>query len=707
MARFGLTIFLSAFLLFQVQPLIGKAILPWFGGGPAVWTTCLLFFQLTLLIGYGYAHVTSSRLGLRAQSRLHLALLGVSLFLLPITPSAELWKPGPGDPPTSQILLLLIGTIGLPYLLLSSTAPLIQRWFSAANPVRSPYRLYALSNIGSLLALLTYPVLVEPWLALRNQALVWSWVYLGFVACSAWIVLRARFWAPLDSTISGGQQDGPPAPAEKPAQSGPASADPPSTALALLWLGLSAVGSALLLATTNQMCQEVAAVPFLWILPLAIYLLTFIICFDDERGYDRRWFGILLGVAAPVALMLIALGLRAPLVYQIAIYSLALFAGCMCCHGELVKTKPHPQHLTTFYFFVAGGGALGGALVALLAPRVFSGLMEYPLALAGCAALTLFAWYRTRAWEPYRDRPYWIIAPVTALMFVVITPMFLSPAYSKQDSIVRSRSFYGVLRLTEQTGEHGTKRVLTHGTVIHGSQFVGEQERFWPTTYYGRQSGIGLAMKHHPRRQAPNKTEGSLRVGVVGLGAGTIAALAGPGDYIRFYEINPEVIRISGEHFTFRRDTPAIVDVIPGDARIRMESELARGQPQNFDILAIDAFSSDAVPIHLLTRECIDTYWRHLKPDGLLLFHISNRVLNLEPVVRGLAAHCECEVRLVPSEGDDAAGVSAATWMVLTKNTAFLQVPEVIQAAKGPSGRQQSPLLWTDDFASLWQVLKF
>ena len=707
MARFGLTIFLSAFLLFQVQPLIGKAILPWFGGGPAVWTTCLLFFQLTLLIGYGYAHVTSSRLGLRAQSRLHLALLGVSLFLLPITPSAELWKPGPDDPPTRQILLLLIGTIGLPYLLLSSTAPLIQRWFSAANPVRSPYRLYALSNIGSLLALLSYPVLVEPWLALRNQALVWSWGYLGFVACSAWIVLRARLWTPLHSTISGGQQDPTPAPAERPAQSGPASADPPSAVLALLWLGLSAMASALLLATTNQMCQEVAVVPFLWILPLAIYLLTFILCFDDERRYDRRWFGILLGVAAPVALMLIALGLRAPLVYQVAIYSLALFAGCMCCHGELVKAKPHPQHLTTFYFFVAGGGALGGALVALLAPRVFSGLMEYPLALAGCAALTLFAWYRTRAWEPYRDRPYWIIAPLTALMFVVITPMFLSPADSKQDSIVRSRSFYGVLRLTEQTGEHGTKRVLTHGTVIHGSQFVDEQKRFWPTTYYGRQSGIGLAMKHHPRRQAPNDTERSLRVGVVGLGAGTIAALAGPGDYIRFYEINPEVIRISGEHFTFRRDTPATVDVIPGDARIRMESELARGQPQNFDILAVDAFSSDAVPIHLLTRECIDTYWRHLKPDGLLLFHISNRVLNLEPVVHGLAAHCGCEVGLVANAGDDATGVSEATWMVLAKNDTFLQAPEVTMAAKKPAGVPQRSLLWTDDFASLWQVLKF
>ena len=707
MARFGLTIFLSAFLLFQVQPLIGKAILPWFGGGPAVWTACLLFFQLTLLIGYGYAHVTSSRLGLRAQSRLHLALLGVSLFLLPITPSAELWKPGPGDPPTRQILLLLIGTIGLPYLLLSSTAPLIQRWFNAANPVRSPYRLYALSNIGSLLALLSYPVLVEPWLALRNQALVWSWGYLGFVACSAWIVLRARLWTPLDSTISGGQQDSNPAPADGPAQSGPTSDGPPSAALALLWLGLSAMASALLLATTNQMCQEVAVVPFLWILPLAIYLLTFIICFDDERRYDRRWFGILLGVAAPLALMLIALGLRAPLVYQVAIYSLALFAGCMCCHGELVKAKPHPQHLTTFYFFVAGGGALGGALVALLAPRVFSGLMEYPLALAGCAALTLGAWYRARAWEPYRDRPYWIIAPLTALMFVVITPMFLSPADSKQDSIVRSRSFYGVLRLTEQTGEHGTKRVLTHGTVIHGSQFVDEQKRFWPTTYYGRQSGIGLAMKHHPRRQAANDTERSLRVGVVGLGAGTIAALAGPGDYIRFYEINPQVIRISGEYFTFLRDTPATVDVIPGDARIRMESELARGQPQNFDILAVDAFSSDAVPIHLLTRECIDTYWQHLKPDGLLLFHISNRVLNLEPVVRGLAAHCECKVRLVPSAGDDAKGVSQATWMVLAKNKAFLQAPEVTMAAKKPVGVPQRPLLWTDDFASLWQVLKF
>ena len=707
MAGFALTIFLSAFLLFQVQPLIGKAILPSFGGGPAVWTTCLLFFQLTLLAGYGYTHVTSSRLSLRTQSRLHIALLAISLFLLPITPSAELWKPGPDDPPTRQILLLLIGTIGLPYLLLSSTAPLIQRWFAAAYPVRSPYRLYALSNSGSLLALLTYPVLFEPWLALRNQALVWSWIYLGFVVCSAWIVLRGPLWTPLKSAIPGGEQDSARPPEEGSPLSDLNGGDPPGVIPVLLWLGLSAMASALLLAATNQICQEVAVVPFLWILPLAIYLLTFIICFDDERRYDRRWFGILLGVAAPAALMLIALGLRVPLVYQAAIHSLALFAGCMCCHGELVKAKPHPRHLTTFYFFVAGGGALGGALVALLAPMAFAGLMEYPLALAGCAALTLCASYRARAWEPYQDRPYWVIAPVTALMFVVVTPMFLSTASSKQDSIVQSRNFYGVLRLTEQADEHGAKRVLTHGTVIHGSQFVDEEKRSWPTTYYGHQSGVGLAMKHHPRRQAGTETERSLRVGVVGLGAGTIAALAAPGDYIRFYEINPQVIRISSEYFNFRRDTAAVVDVITGDARIRMESELARGQPQNFDILAIDAFSSDAIPIHLLTRECIDTYWRHLKPDGLLLFHISNRVLNLEPVVRGLAAHCECEVRFVFSEGDEATGVSRATWMVLTQNEAFLQAPEIILAAKGPGGRQQSPLLWTDDFASLWQVLKF
>jgi spermidine synthase len=705
MPRFGLTIFLSAFLLFQVQPLIGKAILPWFGGGPAVWTACLLFFQLTLLIGYGYAHVISSRLSPRAQSSLHLSLLAVSLFLLPITPSAELWKPGPDDLPTRQILLLLVGTIGIPYLLLSSTAPLIQRWFSAAYPVRSPYRLYALSNIGSLLALLSYPVLVEPWLALRNQAVVWSWGYAGFVVCSAWVLLQARFWNPLKSTVAPGPRDSSPAPAASLGH--PAGGDPPRAASALLWLGLSAVASALLLATTNQMCQEVAVVPFLWVLPLAIYLLTFIICFDDERRYDRRWFGILLGVAAPVALMLIALGLRVPLVYQVAIYSLALFAGCMCCHGELVKSKPHPEHLTAFYFFVAAGGALGGALVALLAPRVFSGLMEYPLALAGCAVLTLLAWYRARAWEPYLERPYWIMAPVTALMFVVVIPLFLSPASSKQESVLRSRSFYGVLRLTEQTGEYGTKRVLTHGTVIHGSQFVGEEKRSWPTTYYGHESGVGLAMKHHPRRQAQEEAGRSLRVGVVGLGAGTIAALAGTGDYIRFYEINPEVIRIADEYFTFLRDTPASVDVIPGDARIRMESELARGQHQNFDILVVDAFSSGAVPIHLLTRECIDTYWQHLKPDGLLLFHISNRVLNLEPVVRGLAAHCECEVRLVSSAGDDAAGVSQATWMVLTKNKAFLQAPEITLAVTRPSTMQPSPLLWTDDFASLWRVLKF
>ena len=363
MLRFGVTIVLSAFLLFQVQPLIGKYILPWFGGGPAVWTTCLLFFQLVLLVGYAYAHWSSSRLSPRAQSSVHLVLLAGSLLVLPIAPS-PLWKPLPEDPPTAQILLLLTATVGLPYLLLSSTAPLVQKWFSESLPGRSPYRLYSLSNAGSLLALLTYPFLFEPWLALRNQVLSWSIAYGVFVVLSGWSAFRAGFVDSAPKSVPDSPKDGDSKNAGR----------PPSAVTIALWVAFSAVGATLLLATTNQMCQEIAVVPFLWVVPLAIYLLTFIISFDSERWYDRRVFGFLVGASAAASLSALSAGLHIQLSVHIIAYSIALFACCMCCHGELAKMKPDPSHLTLFYLMMSAGGALGGIFTALIAPRIFYGL---------------------------------------------------------------------------------------------------------------------------------------------------------------------------------------------------------------------------------------------------------------------------------------------------------------------------------------------
>ncbi len=694
MLRFGVTIVLSAFLLFQVQPLIGKYILPWFGGGPAVWTTCLLFFQLVLLVGYAYAHWISSRLSPRVQSSVHLVLLAGSLLVLPIVPS-PLWKPSPGDPPTAQILLLLAATVGLPYLLLSSTAPLVQKWFSESLPGRSPYRLYSLSNAGSLLALLTYPFLFEPWLALRNQVLSWSIAYGVFVVLSGWSAFRAGFVDCSSKPASDSHKD---------ADRGNA-VRPPSAATIALWVAFSAVGATLLLATTNLMCQEIAVVPFLWVVPLAIYLLTFIISFDSERWYDRRVFGFLVGASAAASLSALSAGLHIQLSVHIIAYSIALFACCMCCHGELAKMKPDPSHLTLFYLMMSAGGALGGVFTALIAPRIFTGYSEYPLALAACGLLTLIAWYRARAWEPYLQQPYWIVGPMAGMLLAVVASTILMSAGTGPKDVLTWRSFYGVLRLEERGTGADRKLELIHGRVVHGSQFLAPERRRWPTAYYGPNSAIGLAMKRHPRRF--DQGDASLRVGVIGLGAGTIATYGVEGDYFRFYEINPDVIRISEEYFSYRKDSAATVDVIAGDARVRMESESAVNELQRFDILAVDAFSSDAIPIHLLTAECVETYSRHLRTDGVLLFHISNQTLNLEPVVRGLAETRESTALSIRDPGDRARGVSPSAWMIVTDNEEFL-VDEVIQeAAVRATDRTTRSLVWTDDFAGLWQVLKF
>ncbi len=707
MLRCGVTIFLSAFLLFQIQPLIGKFILPWFGGGPAVWTTCMLFFQLALLAGYAYAHWSSSRLPARVQSIVHMVLLAGSLLVLPIAPSPEVWKPEPGALPTAHILMLLMATVGLPYLLLSSTAPLAQNWFREAVPGRSPYRLYSLSNTGSLLALLSYPFLFEPWLALDNQVLSWSLAYAGFAVLSGWSAFVAGFLS-----AGAGERDRQPVstfgralPSSRDGEEGAGSSQPPTLGVVSLWLSLAAMASALLLATTNQMCQEVAVTPFLWVVPLAIYLITFIISFDNERWYDRRLFGFLVGASVAAALSVMTAGLEIRLPFHIVTYAVTLFACCMCCHGELVKAKPHPRYLTLFYLVIAAGGALGGVFVALVAPHIFSNYAEYPVALAGCGALTLVAWYRARAWEPYMNRPHWVIGPMAGMILSIVTSVILLSVGARAKEVMQWRSFYGVLRLAQEHEGEDAQMVLTHGRVIHGGQFLAADRRSWPTAYYGPESAIGLAMRYHPRRL--NAGDRSLRVGVVGLGAGTIATHGQPGDYIRFYEINSDVIAISDQHFTYRADSAATVEVIAGDARVRMEAELARHRPQQLDILAVDAFNSDSIPIHLLTKESAEVYWGHLKPEGLLLFHISNQTVDLEPVVRGLAQQFGSTALRIFDAGDQSRGVKESVWMIVTKNQAFLSAEEIQRAAASLPVSHSPRLLWTDDFASLWQVLKF
>jgi hypothetical protein len=625
MLSFRVAVALAAFLGFSLQPLVARRLLPWFGGAPAVWTACLLFFQTMLLAGYAYAHAMAAR----PRPWLHRGLLLASLVFLPLGPERPVYF----EPPSLRILWLLVRTVGLPYLLLAATSPLVQRW----APTGTPYRLYAWSNGAALLALVAYPFALEPVLTVATQMRWWSVVYVVFVAV-AWSTTR-------------------------PVGQGSAAARPPLTSLAG-WALLAAAPSALLLATTNQLCREVAATPFLWVLPLALYLLSWILTFERDRWYHRTGFAVLAGVAAPAAAGVLMLGLEAPLWSHVVIDSLALLTGAVLCHGELARSRPDPQHLTGFYLAAAAGGALGGAWVGAVAPRVFLSYTEFPIALAACAGAAVAAWLRVRYRPP--------MVAWAALFTAVLTPLATLADQPRGDLLAARRNFYGILRVTER----GDRRVLNHGRVMHGSQFVDWKKRSWPTTYYGRESAVGQVLdRHHPQR-----------VGVIGLGTGTVAAYGRAGDVFRFYEINPAVVELARQYFTFLADSPATIEVALGDARLVLERE----EPQQFDVLVVDAFSSDAIPAHLLTAECSAVFRRHLRPEGLLLFHISNQALDLWPVTRGLAVRLGWPARRFTTAGDDKQGTNRATWVVMPSSSGATAEP--------------APLVWTDDFVSLWSV---
>ena len=679
-----LTIFVSAFLLFQVQPIIGRYVLPWFGGGPAVWSTCLLFFQVALLAGYGYAHWLGSRANSRTQAAVHVALLAVSLAFLPIAPSST-WKPVSSGDPVGRILLLLTATVGGPYVMLAATGPLLQRWFSLNRPGESPYRLYALSNAGSFLALLSYPFVVEPLQRLHTQVLIWSIVYLMFVALCwlcAWRFGKSGATAPADSSLV-------------------AEAARESIWTILFWLLLAACGSTLLMATTNQMCQEIAVIPFLWIVPLSIYLLTFVLCFESDRWYRRIVFAVLAGILAPAACGLIAAGLGIALWIHLAVYPMALFVLCMLCHGELARSRPAAAHLTLFYLMLAAGGALGGVFVALAAPHLFDTYLEYPIGLAAACLLGFIAWLRDGALRQWTRANFRVRVPLMALLLGGITAIVTTVMTETQPAMAAWRNFYGILRVSQKSDINGPYRRLTHGRITHGFQYLVVGQRTWPTSYYGPHSGLGLVLNHyHPAHR---------RVGVIGLGTGTIAAYGQPGEVFRFYDVNPDVKIIATGWFSFLRDSKAETQIVLGDARVQLERELAAGDSQNFDVLAVDAFSSDAIPIHLLTSECADVYRRHLKPDGVLLLHTSNKSLDLQPVARGIAEHLGWQAMFIAftlKYEPNALGEYGSDWVIITQNQALLNTPALADEDTEWEQPNARPMIWTDDFSSLWRVLR-
>jgi SAM-dependent methyltransferase len=671
MLLYALTIFASAFLLFLVQPITAKQILPWFGGSAAVWTTCLVFFQFLLLAGYAYSDWTTRRLAARRQVAIHVALLVASLASLPIVPDAA-WKPAGDEDPTWRILGLLTFTIGLPYFLLSTTGPLVQAWFARTFPSGTVYRLFALSNFGSLLALLAYPFAVEPWIPTLTQAWSWTAGYVLFVAlCAASAIFSARGRPPAAAAL-----------AEAPAgAAGPAPAPRDYGA----WLLYSAMGSFMLLAVTNHITHDVASVPFLWILPLTLYLLTFILCFEGRGWYQRHVFVVLLLVIVGTLSWSLHVQLGILSIKQAVPLNLAaLFVMCMFFHGELAESKPAPRHLTAFYLMVALGGALGGVAVGFVAPRIFNAYYEFGLGLVATLMIAGVVARRMHA-----------VMPMLVLAAIGFSGYHLyhHARAMSQDARVLARNFYASLRVKDvAVAENDVRRRLIHGVIMHGEQHGAEDRRMEPTTYYGPTSGVGRAI----RALEANP----LRVGVVGLGAGTLAAYGREGDVYRFYEINPQVVDIARRWFTFLSGSRAATETILGDARLTMERE----PPQHYDILAIDAFSSDSIPVHLLTREAMAVYLRHLKPGGVIAFHVTNRFLNLPPVVKRIAQDLGLHAVLIEDDAKEG-DLSSTDWVLVTRDKTLLERPE-IAGHTAPIDDIPGLRVWTDDYNNLFRILK-
>lgn len=809
----ALTIFVSAFLLFQVQPIISKTILPWFGGTPAVWTTCMLFFQVLLLGGYAYAHAISHYLPASKQGSVHAILLVLGLLTLPINPG-EYWKPDGANSPVLQILVLLACKVGIPYLLLSSTGPLVQAWFSMIYPGRSPFRLYALSNIGSLGALLSYPFVFEPWMTVAQQGYGWSACFVLFVVLG--MVLGGAIWK-LPATEEASKENRSAANVAETMDSG----ESPSVFQGAMWVALAALASLMLLAVTNHVCQDIAVIPFLWVVPLSLYLLSFIISFDSPRWYSRRFYGTMgfLTIALlvvmerapeidktfiwfqtplkgvnipftgrdvavkqepveaaengsaeekktervyrkfPVGMSTIVDGTLASvddglrwsarrvgavdkdnipkwklefrigdfsdsMYAQALFYFGMLFLVCMLCHGELVKTKPSAKHLTMFYMLISLGGALGGITVGLISPLFFLYSFELPL---GIVCGFILAWNVLAQ----RDIEARKLGPVKGVFLVGAAIIGSALVYSTvaarpiENEILRARNFFGSISVKDVYGVDPsdpsqtnvkTGRALYHGRILHGFQYVTPSRIDEPTTYYAETSGAGLSVQQFPR-----ENNRPIRVAVVGLGTGTMAAHARFGDEYRFYDIDPKVIALSesGSNSTFTfvsraRDRGALVDIVLGDARISMERE-AKQLPRGLelDVLVLDAFSGDAIPAHLLTVEAMKIYEHHMakgddgKSTGIIAIHISNRFIDLKPVVASLAEEFEYPITLIHDDDHGDQGDTSSEWVLLTRNEPFQENWSVkVGREPNPEPLFKQKVRWTDQQSNLFEILK-
>ena len=676
---YAATVVVGACLLFLVQPLIAKLIFPWFGGSSAVWTAALVFFQVCLLGGYAYAHWLATRVRSSRQWLIHCVLLVGCCALMPILPS-DRWRPMGTEDPTTQILLLLAATVGLPSLLLSATSPLLQVWFMRRQGSAIPYWLFALSNLGSLVALLSFPLLLEPTFRSHTLAIGWSIAFVAFAAlcsCVAWMSRPGLSRTEVVPDTNRSETSG----------------HPPTVFQMSLWVLFAACGSAILLAATTQLSTNVAPIPLLWVVPLALYLLSFILNFGSRRFYHRvNFFPWLAAALGCMAWLYIHSETHQDIQYVIPLYLAGLFVICMVCHGELVHRSPASPYLTRFYLLIALGGALGGIFVGVIAPVVFDTYLELPMLLILVAGLMVALQWR-------RKGSGGLLWPVRLAMVagssMLAGTLLLAEMHTRDENLLVSRSFYGVLRVRDYADQQLARRSLIHGTIGHGYQYTAEAQRDIAGSYFATNSGVGRAL-------AALQAQGPVRFGVIGLGAGVLTSYARSTDYLRIYEIDPDVVDISGRYFTFlsrARDRGADVQVLIGDARLTLE----RQEPQHFDVLVVDAFSSDAIPTHLLTNEAMEVYFRHLRPDGVLAVHISNRYLDLAPVCLRAAEHLNRMAWLIRSPADKMS--HASDWVLITSNRELLDHPSFTGAHPQPAQAAASFRGWTDQYSSVWPVL--
>jgi hypothetical protein len=692
--------------------MIGKFLLPWYGGTPAVWSTILLFSQVVLTAGYAYAYFLLGRSRERLQGTIHLAILGISLLILiatsllwpsPLTPDTS-WRTPGSVQPIWEILRILVVAIGVPFLVLAANSTLMQAWFHRDYPAPTPYRLYAISNIGSLLALLSYPILIEPNLTLRAQTTIWTVAYFVLVLIIAYLALRTyRGMRAVEST----QQDN-----KKSEQ-----AISPTTTLYILWIALAACATILLMAMTNELTQEIAVIPFLWVLPLAVYLLTFILAFSGGILYHRLIYLSLFFVLTIGTRLLIQVP-SSNLAVEIFVFLLLLFISCMLLHNELYKLRPHARFLPSFYLMVAVGGAIGGIIVTLIAPLIFStGYWELQWGLIASGLLMVIIIIREQKRAP-TNRPRkkeaqsgswrhlltpWTISLGLLILLQIIYLINYMNAISA-NSLLSRRNFYGVLRVWELYEEEPALLAyqLAHGQTAHGFQFDAQQIRSIPTTYFTEQSGVGIAFLNHPKRPDP------IRVGGLGLGIGVIASYGQEGDVFRFYEVNPDVIDIAegnAGYFSFLTDSLASIEVLPGDARVSLEEELLDGGSQNYDLLVLDTFSGGSIPLHLLTKEAFDIYLQHLNEGGIIAINVSNNYFDLPQAVFKLAEAFDLSAVLIEDRGDGLQSYDSI-WVLLAREPEALQLPAIAVRRSPSPDVPENFRLWTDNFSNLFQIVK-